>query len=551
MMKVRTIIFYFLLFAAPGIVWAQGENLGTKVFSNKRIALVIGNASYQSNPLRNPVNDARAIREALKTSGFEVLYYENLGDKDAMKRAVREFGQALQGSEVGLFYYAGHGVQVKGQNYLMPVKAQINYEEEVEYEALDVGFILAQMEAAQNQMNIVILDACRNNPYSRSMRSATNGLATMNAPTGTMIAYATAPGSVAIDGNGDNGLYTEELLNQIRRPGLKIEEVFKNVRAEVLKKSNSLQVPWESSSLIGDFYFIFPENLVFQSNPSTYNNPVTKPVTNHSETEDFSLPVKDYKPTIQWKALKDNYWLTVDGKSIEKETVSQWKGADLIVMHSPTGKNYLLSNFIQNADNQWRDAIELSGGIPNNPAVGSNSSSNTQVNQASKYVSNNRSGVQSTDASTLIESTFFSGKNTVVSWKANKQGYWIYLDGRDITSLTTSEWKMENLLVHYKEGQLSLNFILRNYASLLDAKLRPGEIVLPDEMKGTLTNVQWRANKKGYWLYINGKDESVNTTNVWDGNDLIVTHRDSGKRFLLKNYVNSQNDNYYKADLLE
>ncbi len=125
-----------------------------------------------------------------------------------MKRAIRAFGERLRNGGVGLFYYAGHGVQVNGINYLVPVNAEVNSEEEVEYECIDVGFVIAQAASAENRMTIVILDACRNNPFARSFRSALRGLAPVDAPSGTLIAYATAPGSVASDGNARNGLYT-------------------------------------------------------------------------------------------------------------------------------------------------------------------------------------------------------------------------------------------------------------------------------------------------------------------------------------------------------
>ncbi len=219
-----------------------------------RLALVVGNSAYSTSPLRNPVNDARAMAEGLTNAGFEVILREDLSQND-MKRAIREFGRRLRNGGVGLFYYAGHGVQVEGRNYLIPVNAVINSEPEVEYESVDVGFVLAQMESARSRLNIVILDACRDNPFARSYRSAVRGLASIDAPLGTLIAYSTAPGSVASDGDGDHGLFTEELIRNLQVPGLKIEDVFKRVRVGVQEKTAGRQVPWESSSLTGDFYF--------------------------------------------------------------------------------------------------------------------------------------------------------------------------------------------------------------------------------------------------------------------------------------------------------
>jgi formylglycine-generating enzyme required for sulfatase activity len=223
----------------------------------KRFALVIGNDAYGVAALKNPVNDARAVARALRECQFDVSESENLS-QTGMKQAIRAFGEKLRAggrTGVGLFYYAGHGVQVSDRNYLIPIGANINNEEEVEYEAVDVGFVMAQMEAAGNDLNIVILDACRDNPYAHSFRSMTRGLALMAAPTSSLIAYSTAPGKTASDGAGGNGLFTAELLAAMRTPGLAIEDVFKQVRVKVLEKSSGNQVPWEASSLTGDFYF--------------------------------------------------------------------------------------------------------------------------------------------------------------------------------------------------------------------------------------------------------------------------------------------------------
>ena len=220
----------------------------------QRVALVIGNSAYQDAPLANPVNDARAIVKALQESGFSVIVRENV-DQRGMLGALREFGDRLRSGGTGLFYYAGHGMQIKGRNYLIPVGAAIAREDEVAYSAVDAQAVLDKMEAAGNVANIMILDACRNNPFSRSTRSGQTGLAQMDAPVGTLVAYATSPGAVASDGGGANGLYTQHLLTAIRQPGNKVEDVFKQVRANVRRDSQGKQVPWESTSLEGDFYF--------------------------------------------------------------------------------------------------------------------------------------------------------------------------------------------------------------------------------------------------------------------------------------------------------
>ncbi|HZS84791.1 MAG TPA: caspase domain-containing protein [Stellaceae bacterium] len=223
--------------------------------AERRVALVIGNAAYRSvGALDNPVNDARDMATKLKGLGFSVLRVEN-GTKPQMERAIEEFSRKLGPDAVSLFYYAGHGLQVNGHNFLVPVDARIESEQTVRLESVDLDAVLDQMSAARSRVNLVILDACRNNPFETRFRSVSGGLASIDAPEGTLIAYATAPGKVAADGQGRNALYTANLLRALDQPGLKVEDVFKRVRIAVSKATGGAQTPWESSSLTGDFYF--------------------------------------------------------------------------------------------------------------------------------------------------------------------------------------------------------------------------------------------------------------------------------------------------------
>jgi len=223
--------------------------------SNQRLALVIGNGAYRSAPLRNPVNDATDMATALKRLDFAVTLKTDANQR-TMDNAIRNFGKQLRQGGVGLFYYAGHGVQVKGQNYLIPIGSRIETESDVKYEAVDAGRVLGKMEDAGNGLNIIILDACRDNPFGRSFRSSGRGLNKMDAPEGSILAYATAPGKTAFDGEEKrNGLYTAKLLKHIMTPGVPIELFFKRVRRDVHKDSGKKQIPWTESSLIGDFYF--------------------------------------------------------------------------------------------------------------------------------------------------------------------------------------------------------------------------------------------------------------------------------------------------------
>jgi uncharacterized caspase-like protein len=221
----------------------------------RRVALIIGNGNYAVGRLNNPVLDARAMTQTLRGLGFEVLAHENV-NYQSMRRAVAGFGERIAGGGVALFYYSGHGLQVNGKNFLVPVDADIKSEAYVSAEAVDVDSVLAQMQDARTRVNVVILDACRDNPFSRRFRSVTRGLAFLDAPTGTYVAYATAPGSVAEDGEpGKSGVYTGELVKVLREPGLRIEDVFKRVRVGVQALTNRRQNPWDASSLTGDFYF--------------------------------------------------------------------------------------------------------------------------------------------------------------------------------------------------------------------------------------------------------------------------------------------------------
>lgn len=222
-----------------------------------RHALVVGNANYATAPLVNSVNDATAVAKVLEKAGFTVDLKLNATQKQ-LQDSVTLFGDRLRSGGAGLFYFAGHGVQIKGRNFLMPIGADIKREDEVPYKAVDVQQVLDKMETAKNRINVVILDACRDNPFARSSRSGGGGLSQLDAPIGSLVAFATAPGSVASDGRGANGLYTQHLLANIERPGVPIEEVFKRVRLGVRLDSNGGQVPWESTSLEGDFYFFQP-----------------------------------------------------------------------------------------------------------------------------------------------------------------------------------------------------------------------------------------------------------------------------------------------------
>ena len=228
---------------------------GTAPAREARVALVIGNGAYgNAEPLKNPVNDARAMALALGAAGFEVILREN-ATRRAFVEALHEFAGKVTPGGVGLFYYAGHGLQVRGVNYLLPVDVVLANEYDLKYESIDVNDILDRLEESRARLSLVVLDACRNNPFARRFRSTARGLAQTDAPRGTVIAYATAPGEAAADGDGENGVYTAELLKAMAVPGLTLEEVFKRTIDGVAAATAGKQTPWVTSSFRGEFYF--------------------------------------------------------------------------------------------------------------------------------------------------------------------------------------------------------------------------------------------------------------------------------------------------------
>ncbi|MFQ5570950.1 MAG: caspase family protein [Rhodothermales bacterium] len=244
-----------LLYAQHGVRTLRPEP-GTGTSGEARVALVIGNTQYQhARSLQNPANDARGMAQALQRLGFTVVIGMDL-THEQMDDAVNQFSRQLGGSEVGLFFYAGHGAQVDGVNYLIPVDAQIERENQVKYRTVSAEEVLATMEDASGRLNVVILDACRDNPFRSWRSSAGSGWSSMNGPGGSILVFATAPGSVASDNQvGQNGLYTQELLKRIETPELEATTLFRQVSGAVKQKSNGQQEPWLALSYEGDFYF--------------------------------------------------------------------------------------------------------------------------------------------------------------------------------------------------------------------------------------------------------------------------------------------------------
>ncbi len=298
MKKIIIIISIIAVYTVSGLAQERDLIVGN-LTENKRLALVIGNSAYQKGgSLPNPVNDVRAMAKTLQKLNFTVLKYENL-TQNQMKQRMDEFGIKMKNYKVGLFYYAGHGIQTKGLNYLVPVDASVQQEKQIEYQCVRADRMFGSIP--ENKINIIILDACRNNPFERSWGRSTNGsgLAFMRAPSGSLIAYATSPGQTASDGTGKNGLYTEILIKEMCKPNKNILQVFQIVRAKVEKKSkselNKKQTPWESTSLKTDFYFVGDNSNI------SVDDYTDEPDNNNNNNKQNNTPINSNTVFIQSK----------------------------------------------------------------------------------------------------------------------------------------------------------------------------------------------------------------------------------------------------------
>ncbi len=248
--------------AAGALAWARVPAFaqsGPPLYSLPRQALVIGNARYQNSPLDSPVSDAKAIASAIQAMGFDVVLHLD-GGRDAVIKAIDDYVARLASRKaVGLFYFTGHGAQLAWRNYLIPVDAVINSQNDIAPQSVELNALLQGLTKAANPMNVVILDACRDNPFGKAAPLEQKGLSQFDAPPGSLVAYATTPGNVASDRAGASGLYTESLLRELKIPGAKLEDIFKRVRLAVRRRSNGQQIPWESTSLEEDFYFQPPK----------------------------------------------------------------------------------------------------------------------------------------------------------------------------------------------------------------------------------------------------------------------------------------------------
>ncbi|UII30106.1 caspase family protein [Fulvivirga ulvae] len=540
-------ILLFILSAISLQLHAQSSN-------EKRLALIIGNAEYQNaNKLLNPVNDARSMKKALTGLGFEVMQYENLTQRE-MKQVIDEFGRKLEAYDVGLFYFAGHGIQANGNNYLIPVETNLTNEQQIEYDCVRADRVLGLMEYAKSKVNIVILDACRNNPFKRSWsRSAQGeGLAFMNAPSGSLIAYATAPGKTASDGSGSNGLYTEALLKNLFTPDLTILQVFQNVRKSVVDQSARQQIPWESTSLIGDFYFNKTQAGANEQEPK--KKLVAKETSDVTTTSTSSINSRAI-----WKS-DEKTWHLLDNKvQIASRTKYSYADDDLLAYDPETGTSYLLPGYTHLTDNVFRPAEILS----------ERDQYFWRSKDLSFYVYDKGTSISTeivhsksdddllvyhplTNATLLLERYYQLQDNKLrpariisqsdnIFWKSKDNKYLFFIKGEQVASTTSSAAVNNDLLVYHEKNGSS--YILKNFYNLQDDQLRSAMLISDHK------DVFWSAFNNKFHLYVKGKDVSSQVTNKWSGSDLEVNY--GNNTYLLKDFASRQDRQLREAIIME
>lgn len=540
----------FVLFTG-GLSYAQ-NNLGPE----KRLALVIGNGNYiYSMELANPVNDARAMKDALTNVGFEVDEYENL-DEAGLKMAIDKFGDKLKNYGVGLFFYAGHGIQSKGANYLIPVNAKLTSEQQVEYDCVQADRVLGQMEAARAKINIVILDACRNNPFEKSWSRSVNGtgLAFMNAPSGSLIAYSTSPGRTASDGSGSNGLYTAALLENIKNPDINILQMFQNVRRTVTSKSDKQQIPWESTSLTNDFFFVKnPSNKSGQDISSTqaYEPKSTVP------RNELTGPL-----VVRWAYDGKEYRLSVNGDEVQERLIGLWSNKDWLVYDPVTRCHYLLADYSNTPLNKSLPAKIL--GEPGDALWKYDSAyyylyeKGVMIASRTKsfYVDDDllvydgptnttyffKDFVHSQD-NKLRPATVFDNADFAF-WRREDMLFRLFVKGEEIQTRTKFSGANNDLLV-YDEPTNTTYLLEGFYNETTNKQLKPARVI------SYMDDVLWmKSENNTYWLFSKGDMISGHTTNTTEGDDLYVTDTDSKIEYILYDFFNCPENQFktaYKA----
>jgi hypothetical protein len=515
---------------------------------DRRLALVIGNGKYiNAMELANPVNDARAMKEALQKLGFDVYEYEDI-DQAQMKMAIDNFGAKLKQYSVGLFFYAGHGIQSKGSNYLIPVNANLQSEQQVEYDCVQADRVLGQMEAAGSKINIVILDACRNNPFQRSWSRAVNGtgLAFMNAPTGSLIAYSTSPGRTASDGSGSNGLYTSALLENIKTPGINILQMFQNIRRTVSEKSEKQQIPWESTSLTADFFFV-----------NNLSNTSARPDISNSQNVSINSNSVRNETTATWKRDEKSYWLFLDGQEISGRSTGSWSENNWLVYDPVSNNTFLLEDYNNKSLNQIYPAKVL-GNISDawwrltSDYYYLYVRGNFIANRTKRFAVDNDLLVYDEPANTtyifrdFTHSTDNQFRPAILFdnaeyafWRRMENSFWLYVKGEEIQARTKNSLANNDLLVY--DEQTNITYLLQGWnVESTTRQLKPARVI------SYMDNILWMRTGNTFWLFLKGELISSRTTNYQSGNDLYVTDTQSNVKYILYDYFNTS-DNQFKT----
>jgi hypothetical protein len=543
MLKQKTlfliVLFVSLLCASQSLVAKQN-----------RVALVIGNASYKDAPLDNPRNDATDMANKLKKFGFEVEKLIDANER-SMKRAINRFGKKLQQKNtVGLFYFAGHGVQVKGNNYLLPIGADINSEADVEFEAVNAARVLSQMSLADNGLNMLILDACRNNPYARSFRSSTRGLARMEAPSGSLILYATSPGNVAADGTGRNGLFTEKLMKSMDKQGLKIEDVFKQTAIAVSQASGKQQVPYIEGVILGNFYF---QGDVTISKPNIVTVPAPKPINYSRSTENlfwesvqedpskemYEAYLKEYptgyyariaKIKLKRYTAKPTKTYTSKSSTATKTTTPKYtsvnkRSTDYKCRRSKDGYYFY---------NKQGKNISTSKGI-----VGNKSGIDHLVydeNTGTQYICEGYYNFEKKDDNPKITAKVVYSASDVYC-RRGKDGYYIFdgsddISGKEKDKIIAHKVGNDHMVIDKTTGK---QYLCKNYYK---QKKQDSNPFLVTDVLTSSNGIYCKRGKDGYYLFDNGEDitDKKNLTATKKGNDHLVYDKDTKKHYKCVNY---------------
>lgn len=409
----KFIFLFILFFSIVNFFPLSAQERAVKKKNNENLdkfALVIGNSNYKfAGSLKNPVNDAEGMKKVLEKIGFNVDLVIDASQKE-IENSIQKLGRNLYSrNSVGLFYYAGHGIQFEGENYLIPVEANPATPSDLRYDAVPLGRLLNQFSISNNYTNIIILDACRNNPFPSTRNLRTRGLAQVKATQGTFISYATSPGEVAIDGSGNNSVFTASLLDRIQEPNLKIEELFKLIRQDVILATNRSQIPWEASSLTDDFYFVQGTKKIDELNNKIKNK--------EQELSD-----------LEKEQIKIEKELEIQSQKLEKET------------RRTEATSIIEENFDSNIQGESKNRIRINAGFH---------SSTIELN----IKSNNNETEEINGSGLSVYLKYFFGKNISID----------FITGAgSISGLKTTngnEVKEETV----GQGRSSFNFLSTNY----------------------------------------------------------------------------------------